>query len=186
MGDAVARFREIDPEKASPEQKSLIEEMRSGPRQRLTPPLHVWLQSPGMAAPAHRLGEFARFRTTLGKRRSEIAILVSARSWRAQFEWWAHERLAREAGVEEAVIRAIHEGRQPPLTDPADVAVHDFSIAMLTNGRADDALFGRAKAALGEAGIVDLIGLLGYYAMVSMTLNAFEVPVPDGKLPFKE
>ena len=182
----MSRFREIDPEKATPEQRALIEEMRTGPRGRITPPLHVWLNSPGLAGPAHRLGEFTRFRTSLGKRRSEIAILISARHWRAQFEWWAHERLAREAGLEEDIIRAIHENRAPKLADPADAAVHDFAAAILEKGRVDDALFERAKSALGEAGIVDLIGLLGYYAMVSMTLNAFAVPVPDGKLPFKE
>jgi 4-carboxymuconolactone decarboxylase len=167
----------------SEEQRRVREQVTAGKRGRMVPPIEIWLRSPGLAARAQSLGEYCRFETMLPPRLSELAILVSARHWTAQFEWWAHVRLAREAGIADAVIEAIRTRQTPELADPESRIVYRFAAAMLENGRADDTLFAEAKATLGERGLVDLVGIVGYYALVSLTLNAFEVPVPDGTLP---
>jgi 4-carboxymuconolactone decarboxylase len=179
----MTRYSTIDPEKMSPEQRRVRDEVIAGPRGRMVPPVEIWLRSPELAAALHKVGEHCRFRSALPPRLAEVAILATARRWTAQFEWWAHAQLAREAGIEEPVIEAIRTGVEPPLADDDQRLVYRFARAMLEHGRVDDALFAQAKERLGERGLVDLVGILGYYALVSFTLNAFEVPVPDGTLP---
>jgi 4-carboxymuconolactone decarboxylase len=164
-------------------QRRVRDAVLAGKRGRMVPPVEVWLRSPGLAERAQSLGEYCRFETALPPRLAEIAILVSARHWRAQFEWWAHARLARDAGIDEAVIEAIRTRREPPLADAQSRLVYRFARALLADGRVDDALFAEAQRLLGERGVVDLVGIVGYYALVSMTLNAFEVPTPDGTAP---
>jgi 4-carboxymuconolactone decarboxylase len=179
----MTRYSTINPDSMSEEQRRVREEVMEGKRGRMVPPIEIWLRSPGLAAKAQSLGEYCRFETALPPRLTELAILVSARRWTAQFEWWAHALLAREAGIPDAVIEAIRTRKTPALVDPESRVVYRFAAAMLENGRADDPLFAETKASLGERGLVDLIGIIGYYALVSLTLNAFEVPVPDGSLP---
>src|SRR4051812_6477190 len=182
----MARFREMTDATMTAEQRRLADEMRAGPRGRLSPPLHVWLNSPGIGEHAHRLGEYVRFRSSLPKRVSEIAILTCAQHWQAQFECWAHERLARKAGVEETIIEALRAGRRPDFANDDEALAHDFAATLLRKKRVGDELFERARKRFGENGVVDLVGLLGYYSLVSLTLNSFEAPVPDGKLPYPE
>lgn len=179
----MTRYSTISPDSMTEAQRRVREEVLAGKRGRMVPPIEIWLRSPGLAARAQGLGEYCRFETALPPRLAELAILVSARHWRAQFEWWAHARLAREAGIADAVIEAIRMRRAPELADPESRIVYRFATAMLENGRTDDALFAETKSTLGERGLVDLVGIVGYYALVSLTLNAFEVPVPDGSLP---
>jgi 4-carboxymuconolactone decarboxylase len=182
----MTRYRPLSPDAMTPEQHRLRDEVVRGARGRMTPPVEVWLRSPGLAEHAQRLGEYCRFRSALPPALSELAILVCASHWQAQFEWWAHARLAREAGVPEAVVAAVRAGTPPPLGDPAATVVYRFSKTLLEERRVPEALFAEAQERLGERGVVDLVGLLGYYALVSLTLNAFEVPVPDNERPFPE
>jgi 4-carboxymuconolactone decarboxylase len=179
----MTRYSILKPETLTPEQRRIREQVTGGPRGRMVPPIEVWLRSPGLAEEAQRLGAYCRYHTALPRRLSELAILLSARHWTAQFEWYAHAAFARDAGLPEDVIEAIRTRREPALSDPDDELVYRVSKSILKKGRLDDALFATATERLGERGLVDLIGILGYYALVSFTLNVFEVPVPEGEPP---
>jgi 4-carboxymuconolactone decarboxylase len=166
----------------TPEQSRVHDAIASGPRGSVRGPLAMWLHQPEFAARAQALGEYCRYHTSLPKRLSELAILITAREWSAEYEWMAHRQFARDAGVSEAVIEAIRT-HQTPALDMAEQVVYDIARTMYRDRRLDDALFGRGVAALGEAGMVDLIGVLGYYALISMTINAFSVALPEGARP---
>ncbi len=143
-------------------------------------PFDVWLQSPEMGHRLVGLGGFFRFRTSVDRRYIELAILVTGAHFKAQFEWWAHEPMAREAGVPEEVIAAIKVGERPIMNDPADIAAYDVAHSLHTQKRLSDETFAAAHAQFGDQGIAELIGLCGFYALVSMTLNGFDVELPSG------
>ncbi|MEQ8693519.1 MAG: carboxymuconolactone decarboxylase family protein [Pseudomonadales bacterium] len=143
-------------------------------------PFDIWLRSPEMGTRLVGLGGFFRFRTSVDRRYIELAILVTGQFWQAQFEWWAHEPMARDAGVPEDVIAAIKIGEQPELTDAGDQAAYDLAHEIHNNRKLSDATFAAAKAQFGETGVAELIGLCGFYGLVSMTLNGFDVELPVG------
>jgi 4-carboxymuconolactone decarboxylase len=176
----MTRYRKLERGELSEAQRRVWDDVVAGPRHAVPPPAHVWLNSPGLADHAHKLGAHVRFGTDFSPRLTEIAILVTARYWTAQFEWQAHSRLARQAGLAEEVIVAIAERRPPVLTDPDEQLVYDFCSTFYRNHGVDDGLFEKVKQRFGERGLVDLTGLIGYYSFVSVTLNVFEVPVPPG------
>jgi len=176
----MARYRQLQPGELDARQRRILEDCMAGPRGSVPPPVHVWLQSPGLADHAHRLGAHVRFGTGFPPNLIEIAILVTARYWTAQFEWQAHARLAAQAGVSLAVIDAIAERRTPHFADPDEQLVYDFCHGFYRDHRVDDATYERAVTRFGEKGVVDLAGLIGYYSFVSVTLNVFEVPSPPG------
>jgi 4-carboxymuconolactone decarboxylase len=142
--------------------------------------VQAWLPSPELADRAQHLGAFLRYDTSLGPRLSELAILVVARRWSSAYEWAIHAVEAARAEVPGEVIAAIGDGRAPALESPTEQAVFDVASQVADSGRVDDDAFARAEAALGRPALVELVGLVGYYTMVAMTLNAFEVPAPDG------
>ncbi|MEQ9451739.1 MAG: carboxymuconolactone decarboxylase family protein [Pseudomonadales bacterium] len=143
-------------------------------------PFDIWLRSPEMGTRLVGLGGFFRFRTSVDRRYVELAILVTGQFWQAQFEWWAHEPMARDAGVPEDVIAAIKIGEQPELNDAGDQAAYSLAHEIHNNRKLSDATFAAAKAQFSETGVAELIGLCGFYGLVSMTLNGFEVELPDG------
>lgn len=174
------RLAPPDPSNLSPEQQRVQDAIVSGPRGVVEGPVGIWLHSPEFADLAQNLGRYCRFDSPVPRRLLEIAILVTAATWRAKFEWWAHSRMARDAGVADAVIDAIYEGREPEFEREDEAVVHAFARALHDERRVPDDLYARAVGVLGERGVVDLTGVLGYYTLVSMTLNVFEVPVPEG------
>jgi 4-carboxymuconolactone decarboxylase len=176
----MTRYRELERGELDEAQRRVWDDVVAGPRHAVPPPAHVWLNSPGLADHAHKLGAHVRFGTDFSPRLTEIAILVTARYWTAQFEWQAHARLARQAGLAEEVIAAIAERRTPVFTDPDEQLVYDFCSTFYRNHGVDAGLFEKVKQRFGERGLVDLTGLIGYYSFVSVTLNVFEVPVPPG------
>ena len=149
----------------------------------LVGPFNAWLLSPAIGDRIQRLGESIRFGSSLPQNVLEVAILVEAREWRAEFEWWAHVRLARRAGVGAEVIAAIQEEREPVFSDAGEETAWRFSRELLTRRRVSAATYRAARERFGEKGVMELITLLGYYTLVSMTLNAFEVPLPEGQAP---
>lgn len=176
------RISTIDAEAMTPEQKRTADEATSGKRGRMPAPLGAWIHSPEFGARAQRLGEFLRYETSLGPALSELAILVTARHWTSHYEWFVHKREAQKAGLDPAVIAAIAERRKPAFADPRAAAVYDYATALIETHAVPQPIHEAAVAALGEAGTVELVGVLGYYALVSMTLNAFEIGLREGEV----
>lgn len=174
------RYQEQDESKFDDAQRRVWNECKAGPRGSVPPPVHVWLKSPGLADHAHQLGAHVRFGTGFTPKQTEIAILMTARYWTAQFEWTAHVRLGLKAGLTQDQIDAIGERRTPSFSDPDDQLVYDFCRDYYDDHRVDDATLARVEKRFGEKGAVDLAGLIGYYSFVSVTLNVFEVPTAPG------
>ena len=174
------RYEQQDPAKLDADQKRIWDACTAGPRGAVPPPVHVWLKSPGLADHAHQLGAHVRFGTPYTPKQTEIAILVTARYWTAQFAWAAHGRLGLQAGLSQAQIDAIAERKTPKFTDPDEQLVYDFCHDFYQDHRVDEATYERVVKRFGEQGAVDLAGLIGYYSFVSVTLNVFEVPIPPG------
>ncbi|MCR9262121.1 MAG: carboxymuconolactone decarboxylase family protein [Pseudomonadaceae bacterium] len=143
-------------------------------------PFDIWLRSPEMGKRLVGLGGFFRFRSSVDRRYIELAILVTGAHWRAQFEWFAHEPMAREAGVPDPVIAAIKTGETPAFEDGGDAAAYNLARQLHENRKLSDAAFTEAVTQFGETGVAELIGLCGFYSLVSMTLNGFDVELPDG------
>ncbi|MEQ8699371.1 MAG: carboxymuconolactone decarboxylase family protein [Bauldia litoralis] len=176
----MSRRAEIDLDNLTPEQQKAADDIVGGPRGSIRGPFVPWLNSPELAGRAQRLGEFARYHTSLPERLKELAILVTARHWAAQFEWWAHAPLAIDAGLAESVVAAIADHQTPDFVAEDEAAIYAFCSELYTNRRVSDATYRAVAAHVGDKGAVELVGVLGYYALVSMTLNVFEVEVPGG------
>lgn len=174
------RIPEIPVENLSPAQRKVHDAIVAGPRGRVEGPLKVWLHSAELAARAQELGAFCRYHTSLPKRLSELAVLMTGAHWRAGFEWHVHAPAALAAGLDAAAVEAIRSGRTPQFARADEAAVYDFVRELLEARAVTDGTYARARAALGAAGIVELVGILGYYALISMTIVAFQVPVPEG------
>ncbi|MCC5971315.1 MAG: carboxymuconolactone decarboxylase family protein [Pararhodobacter sp.] len=180
MQDTPLRPVRLNETALSPEQRRIHDAILSGPRGVVEGPLRVWLQSPGLADTAQALGAFCRYGTSLPPRLSELAILTTGAFWRSGFEWAVHAPIAAQAGVSDAVIAAIRTGQPPVFEREDEAAVHAFSQMLHSQRHVDDATYARAVACLGVPGTVELVGILGYYTLISMTINAFAVPLPDG------
>jgi 4-carboxymuconolactone decarboxylase len=190
------RFRLIPLEEMTPEQRSVAEAIRSGPRAAVpgssanaaTPgsPFNPWLRSPEAADLLQRLGSYLRFRSSLPPRLSEFAILITARDWDSQYEWYAHHRLALQGGLNPSVAADLAEGKRPAGMREDEAVVYDFCSELLRQRKVSDATYKAALDRFGERGVMDLIAVSGYYVLVSMTLNVDRTPVPgDGKPPLR-
>src|SRR5271155_3596560 len=170
-------------------QRALAESIKSGPRGvfKLSGPFAIYLHSPEFGELAQKLGGHVRYKTSVPARLSEFAILCTAQFWKAQYEWAAHAVIAEKQGVKPETIRAIQAGRAPKSAPKDEMAIYDFVKELYGKRRVSTPTYNRVKKLLGDAGTVELVGILGYYAMVSMTLNTFKAPLPKGVKPgFKE
>lgn len=170
----------LDEATLTPEQRKVHDDILAGPRGVVVGPLRVWLFNPGLADAAQRLGAYCRYGTALPPRLSELAILVVGAHWRSGFEWAVHAPIAIRAGVAPDAAEAIRQGRRPATLDEEEAAVHDFARELLDTRFVSDATFARAGRVLGQTAVIDLTGILGYYTLISMTINAFAVPLPEG------
>src|SRR6201988_5154228 len=175
------RLPALSEEKFTPEQRALAESIRSGPRGqfKLAGPFAVYLHSPGFGELAQKLGGHVRFHTSVPPRLSEFAILGTAQQWKAQYEWAMHAPMAEKQGVKPETVRDIQAGRRPKKAPRDELAVYDFAKELYADKRVSQPTYNRVYKLLGETGTVELVGILGYYAMVSMTLNTFRAPLPD-------
>jgi 4-carboxymuconolactone decarboxylase len=153
------------------------------PPQALNGPFNAWLYSPLAGTHAGALGEELRFRTSLPDGLKELAIVIAGARWRSEFEFWGHARLARKGGIPDAVIDAVRDGRRPEFDDDDQTIVYDLIHPLVTDGFVGDDSFAAAQQRFGDRGVVELVMLAGYYTMVSLTLNAFAVPLPPGVDP---
>jgi 4-carboxymuconolactone decarboxylase len=184
------RLAVIDEAHMNDAQRTLLEAIRSGPRGKsVTPrgPFAVWLYAPQFGHLAQALGGHCRYQTALPPRLSEFAILCTARLWKAQYEWFAHAPMAEKAGVKPKTIQALRAGREPTSAPKDERAIYAFIRELYKTNRVSDRTYKRVHAFLGDAAMVELVGILGYYVMISMTLNVFRMmPPADAALAFAE
>lgn len=149
----------------------------------LSGPFNAFVTAPGAGARLSALGATLRFETSIERRLSEVAIITIGARWQAEFEWWAHARMAREHGVPDAVVDAIGRGEDPPFEADDERAVHAVARQLGQSGHLDPETYDAAHRLLGDTGMVELVSLCGYYTLISFVLNAFEVPPPPGAAP---
>jgi 4-carboxymuconolactone decarboxylase len=187
---APPRLPILNESQLTPAQRTLLQSIRSGPRGSSTTirgPFAVFLHAPAFGELAQQLGGHCRFNTGVSPRLSEFAILVTARLWRAQYEWFAHVPQAERAGVKPQTIRDLHKGRVPKTAPKDERAIYDFIQELYKTRRVSDKTFARVRALLGDPATVELVGILGYYVLISMILNVFRMSPPPGEaLPFAE
>ena len=174
----MSRLEELSNEKMTAAQSEVSAEAIAGKRGRVPAPMIAWLRNPELARRAQRLGELLRYDTTLHPRLSELAILVCGRHWTSHHEWTAHKRLALEAGLSPHVIADVAARRRPKLAGDEERLVHDIALTMLSTGRIPRVLYDQGIHRLEENGMVELVAIVGYYCLVSLTLNAFELGIP--------
>lgn len=149
----------------------------------LTGPFNAFVHAPGVGQHLTALGAKVRYDTSIERRLSELAIITVGARWKAEFEWWAHARMARRHGVPDSVVDAIERGEEPEFEADDERTVHAFAAQLVTTGHVRQDAYGAARELLGDAGLVELVSLCGYYTLVSFLLNAFAVPLPDGVTP---
>lgn len=169
-------------EQMTAEQRAVHDAAVAGKRGRMPPPALAWIHSPDLAMRTQHLGEFIRYDTVFGPALVEIPILVTAKYWRSHYEWWAHRRLAETAGLDAAIINAIRDGQPLPNVDEKTQVLHDYAKSLHETKQVPMDLHNRMLAAWGPRGIAEIIGTCGYYTLVSMTLNGFDVGLPDGAI----
>lgn len=174
----MSRLETPDTKTLSTEQQEVYDEIAAGPRGGVHGPLGVWLWRPALADRAQALGRYCRYDSSLPARLSELAILSTARHWSAEFEWLHHKQPALDAGLDPQIVESIRLGQTPEFINKDEKAVYEFSQELQNNRKVSDATYNKAVELLGKETVVDLVGVLGYYSLISMTINAFEVDAP--------
>jgi 4-carboxymuconolactone decarboxylase len=174
------RFKPLAYDEMTPAQKTMLENLIAGPRSGANGPFNVLLRSPEMGDIAQKFGASMRFNSSIPSRLNEMAIIIVARYWTSQYEWYAHHRAALQAGLNPAVADAIAAGKRPAAMQKDEEVVYTFCTELLNTKQVSDATFAATKALVGERGIVDLIGVMSWYQMVSALLNTDRYPLPEG------
>jgi 4-carboxymuconolactone decarboxylase len=176
------RLKLLSPGEMNADQKQTYDESIAGKRGKPPAPMMAWLNSPAMARHATRLGEELRFNTMFPAKLSEIAILVTARHYTAHYEWYAHKRLALAGGMNPAIPDAIRDRRTPEFDDPKGKTIYEVAKSLHEGHGLSNSLYAEAVKVLTERGLTEVIGLCGYYTLVSLTLNTFGFGLPDGEV----
>ena len=177
------RFKPLTWETLNPAQLKMVESVMTGQRGSMQGPYNVLLRSPELGNLAQQFGAHTRFNSSLPLALNELAILLVARFWTCQFVWWAHKRIAREAGLDESLIQAILLGQRPQKLTVNTAVAYEFCDELLQTRSVTDKSYAAAVKLFGEAGVVDLMGTMSYYTLVSMSLNVDQYPLPDGAMP---
>ena len=179
------RLPKLSEDSLTADQRALAQSIASGPRGqfKMSGPFAIFLHSPTFGELAQKLGGHLRFKTSVSPRLSEFAILCTAQQWKAQYEWAMHAPMAEKAGVKPETIAAIQAGRAPKKAPKDEMAIYDFVKELYAKKRVSTPTYNRVKKVLGDAGVVELVGILGYYTLVAMMLDAFNVPLPEGATP---
>ena len=184
---AAERFPTLTPEQMTPAQRQVADAIVAGPRKSMGGPFNAWLRSPELANRLQAVGEQVRFHSSLAPRLSEFAILITAREWDADYEWYAHYPLALKAGLKPEVAAVLAKGQRPAGMAADEAAVYDFMAELRRTRRVSDPTYASTQKLLGDQGVIDLVALSGYYDLVSMTLNTAQVRPPEaGPLPLPE
>lgn len=179
----MARIAEIPRDSMSSAQKTVFDEIAGGPRGGVRGPFLPLLNSPVLADKVQKLGQFVRYECSIPWKLRELAILVTAFHWKAQYEWFAHESEAIKAGLTQNIIEAIKVGVRPDFQDPAEEEIYDFCCELYSSKRVSESIYQKVADRHGVIGATDLAGLLGHYNLIAITLNIFDVEVPGGNTP---
>ena len=164
-------------------QKAIYDAILTGPRGTVPAPLAVWLRRPELAEHAQALGRYCRYDSSLSTKLTELAVIVLARLWLAEYAWAFHKPFAVKAGLSIEVVDAIRDGRKPDFAHRDEAVVYEFVTTLHANLRIEDALYAEAVSLLGENGVIDLMGIIGYYTMISVTIKTFELTPDTGYSP---
>ena len=182
----MTRIKDWKVEDLTSEQKEIHDAIINGPRGHVVGPLRVWLNNPGLARSAQTVGAYARYGTCLSKGLSELAIIVTGRVWSSAFEWEHHAPLAIEGGIDPKHVETISLGKKPTFDNPEENAVFDFAAEANILKNVSDNTYKKLVDLLGENAAIDIVGICGYYSLISMTLNVFRVPNDTDKWPLPE
>ena len=177
------RMPPMQPEQMTPAQKAALEQFEKERGMGVGGPFVPLSRSPEVLKMATHIGKYLRTQSPVPTKLSELATLITARRWSQSFEWYAHEAIAKHAGLPEAVIKAIAEGRTPEGMAADEAAVYAFCTETHRNGSVSDTTYARTKALLGEQGIIDLVAICGYYTLLAFAMNVARTPLPDGVKP---
>jgi 4-carboxymuconolactone decarboxylase len=176
------RFPKLTTEEMTPAQREVAAEITAGPRGEVRGPFIAWIHHPELARRLQALGEQLRWKSTLPPQLIELAVLTCARRWTCQHEWFAHEKLARQAGLPVSLIEAIRDRKEPADMSAEQAAVYAFCRAAHAN-EMNDVVFDSVKNLFGREGAIELLVLSGYYSMMAMVLNTAGMPLPGGAQP---
>ena len=179
----MTRIKDWTVENLTEEQKEIHDAIVSGPRGHVVGPLRIWLNNPGLARSAQTVGEYARYGTSLSKGLSELAIITTGRVWSSAFEWEHHAPLAIEGGIDPKHVDTISMGQRPNFTKAEEEAVFDFAAEANILKNVSDNTYNNLVNILNETAAIDIVGICGYYSLISMTLNVFKVPNDTDKWP---
>jgi len=182
----MTRIKDWTVENLTEEQKEIHDTIVSGPRGHVVGPLRIWLNNPGLARSAQTVGEYARYGTSLSKGLSELAIITTGRVWSSAFEWEHHAPLAIEGGIDPENVNIISMGQRPNFTKVEEEAVFDFAAEANILKNVSDNTYNNLVNILNETAAIDIVGICGYYSLISMTLNVFKVPSDTDKWPLPE
>ena len=171
----MSRITELSNDSLNADQRHVYDEIVSGPRGKVPAPLSIWLRRPKFASKAQALGQYCRYESSLPSRLSELAILTTAQIWDAKYEWTAHVEPARVAGISESIITSLKIKQDPDFKNYDERIVYLFTKKINLDKKISDKFFYEARKVLGEEGLVDLVGVLGYYSLISMTISTFEL-----------
>jgi len=177
------RFKPLTWDQMNPAQKTMIQHLLSGDRKGVGGPFNILLRSPEMGDLAQQFGASMRFHSSMPPRLNEFAIIITARFWMAQYEWNAHRRAAAQAGLSEDIIQAVAAGKRPAKMAADEETVYNFCTEVLKTHQVGDATFQATVKAFGEKGVVDIMGVMGWYQFVSMMLNVDRYPLGPGVQP---
>jgi 4-carboxymuconolactone decarboxylase len=177
------RFPKLTPEQMTPVQREVAAEISAGPRGEVRGPFIAWIHHPELARRLQALGEQLRWKATLPPQLIELAVLICARRWTCQHEWFMHEKLARQAGLDSQILASLAKGEKPKGLSPEQAAVYDFCNDLHATGRAGDGPFEAVRTKFGAEGALELIALCGYYTLMAMVLNTAGMPLAGGAEP---
>ena len=182
--DDITRFLPMKAEQLNPEQKKWADLISAPPRNAkfVNPPYRAYIYNPDLANRLLALSDYLRWNTSLPPRLSELAILITARQWTAQYEWYAHYPLALKGGLDVKIADAIAAGKRPEGMKEDETALHDLATELYRDKKVSDQVYKAALNQFGERGIMDIIGIIGYYDLVSMTLITMQAAMPDDKV----
>ena len=176
----MARLPLVDPAQLAPDQRTVYDKIANSPRGGVRGPFLALIHAPEMCDRMQHLGEYLRYKTRFEPRLSEMAILITARHYNCQYEWFAHEVHAKKGGLPLSVIEAIRDQRRPDPMQSDEAALYDYAQELVSKGKISDAAYNAALTIFNTRGVVELAGLIGYYIMIGMTLLAHDVQLPPG------